>query len=106
MDVYSQWRARYRRLTMLTLLPLCGCFVYVLLLFAVNIERVPLVGPVMGVLDAFYFVTFAVNGIRLGRLRCPQCSEYFSRGKRVVPQSGDGPSCRRCGLEPCPGRDH
>jgi len=98
MNDYSEARARYRRLFRLTFLPLVGCFIYALLLMTYNIDRVPIIGVVVGTLGALCFVTFAVNGIRLERFRCPPCSGYFLRGKRVSHPGGPGPCCRHCGL--------
>jgi hypothetical protein len=99
MDNYSESRARYRRLLKLTFLPLGGCFVCVLLIASHHALRDPVLGPAVATADALCFMTFAVNGIRLGRFRCPRCSGYYSRGKRAYRPEGNGPRCRACGLE-------
>lgn len=99
MGNYSESRTRYRRLFKLTFLPLAGCFVCVFLIATFNPLRNPVLGPLVATADTLCFLTFAVNGIRLGRFRCPRCSEYYSRGKRVYRPRGRGPRCRGCGLE-------
>lgn len=100
MTDYSDSRARYRRLLKLTFLPLIVCFICLFLMTSLNVFRVPLLGTFVGIVDILCFVTFAVSGVRLGRFRCPRCSKYFSRGKRVYRPRGHGPRCRSCGLEP------
>ena len=99
MNNYCESRARYWRLFKLTFLPLAGCLVCVLLITSLNALRDPVLGPVVATADTLCFITFAVNGIRLRRFRCPRCSEYYSRGKRVYRPRGRGPRCRGCGLE-------
>lgn len=99
MDTYPESGARYRRLFRLTVLPLAGCVIYLLLIGTIDMAQSPVVALVLGTLDTACFAAFAVNGVMLGRFRCPRCAGYFNIGRRVAPPSGRGPCCRHCGLQ-------
>jgi len=99
MTDYSEKWSRYRRLRQLTFVPLVGCLLFVVLLASgLNEKLHPILWGVTGALDVVCFLMFCYNGLSLSRFRCPRCSGYFSRGKKVRVTRPRGMSCRQCGL--------
>jgi hypothetical protein len=100
MTGYSDQWARHRRLRFLTFIPLAGCFVCVYAMSLISSPKVhPLTCNIVAAVDVLCFMTFAYNGLKLSRFRCPRCTNFLSRGKRTYrPVGAKGACCRHCGL--------
>jgi hypothetical protein len=97
-DSSDQW-LQYRRLRRLTFMPLAGCFLFVmLLLFNFSGKLHPILWNIAGGADLLCFLMFCYYGLRLSRFRCPGCSFYFSRGKKIHAKDNTAVRCRNCGL--------
>ena len=99
MTEYSEQWSQYRQLRFLTFVPLAACFVCAFLIPNSSATATPIIRNVVGVADLLCFLTFGYNGVKLGRFRCPRCSNYFQRGKRLERQNAVGRCCRHCGLK-------
>src|ERR1700722_4059133 len=97
-DCADKW-IRYRRVLRLTMLSFVGCFAFVVLIgLGLNEKRQPLTFAVAGTLDALCFLSLCYYGLRLSWFRCPQCDNYFFRGKKSHGKRDGVTCCRHCGL--------